>query len=98
MKTKFILALALLILACAAPVNAGCGWYLLVPPKYFTVLPPIEQWKHDSSHDSAAHCQATKNGWIRDFKFLPDGAGRDTVAQYSAARCIPAEEARWSLK
>ena len=75
-----MLAVSLVIgqfVGSAASVEAGSGWYLLVPPRtvYDKKAPflqgikiltdaPLSKWIHDSSHESVADCETWRSSRI----------------------------------
>jgi len=68
-----------LALLCAADLaEAGCGWYLLVPPqgRYDEKAPflqgikilmdsPLSKWNHQGSYESAEVCETVKASQVR---------------------------------
>jgi hypothetical protein len=69
--------LGAMVLWTATSITAGCGWYLLVPPRsqYNEKAPflrginiltdsPLSKWNHEGSYDSSEVCETAKTSQI----------------------------------
>ena len=107
-----IILLVLLLFAVPIFAASGVGWYLMKPPQFrandrYDFGAPLKYWDMESSHDSAAECQSSRQGLIdkgrglllagADHNLMSSNEREDLerlLAMVESMRCIASNDPR----